>query len=190
MRSLGKGVMPATTQVKVLSPEITPCRTGSRVSYPGSQYRYAHHGECVSGVPGSKSVAGERTVCIGTWENRSAPYGSPREAEKAGRGYGAVVVGLTRIRGVGRVTPAEGTSPLEGVSVLTQRDKHLSMPDTEAGKTLSKLSLISSHACGKYGLQFTCLTHLLNAEFMRDCYNSLNRNKAVGIDGNTSSPVW
>jgi hypothetical protein len=135
-------------------------------------------------------VAGERTVCIGTWENRSAPYGSPREAEKAGRGYGAVVVGLTRIRGVGRVTPAEGTSPLEGVSVLTQRDKHLSMPDTEAGKTLSKLSLISSHACGKYGLQFTCLTHLLNAEFMRDCYNSLNRNKAVGIDGNTSSPVW
>ena len=107
MRSLGKGVTSATTQVKVLSPEITPCRTGSRVSCPGSQYRDARHGECVSGVPGSKSVAGERTVCIGTWENRSAPYRSPREAEKAGRGYGAVVVGPARSREVGRVTPAE-----------------------------------------------------------------------------------
>ena len=123
MRSLGKGVTSATTQVKVLSPEITPCRTGSRVSFPGSQYRYVRHGECVSGVPGSKSVAGERTVCIGTWENRGAPYRSPREAEKAGRGYGAVVVGLTRIRGVGGVMPVESMSSLEGVSVLTQREE-------------------------------------------------------------------
>jgi len=123
MRSLGKGVKSATTQVKVLSPEILLCRTGSKVSFPGSQYRYARLGECAIGVPGSKSVAGERMVCIGTWENRGAPYGSPREAEKAGRGYGAVVVGLTRIRGVGRVIPVEGTSPLEGVSVLTQREE-------------------------------------------------------------------
>jgi hypothetical protein len=123
MRSLGRGVTSATTQVKVLSPEITPCCIGSRVSWSGNQYRYARHGECVTGVPGSKSVAGGRTVCIGTWENRGAPYGSPREAEKAGRGYGAVVVGLTRTRGVGMVTPAEGMSPLEGVSVLTQREE-------------------------------------------------------------------
>jgi hypothetical protein len=123
MRSLGKGVTSATTQVKVLSPEITPCCIGSRVSFSGSQYRFARHGECVIGVPGSKSVAGERTVCIGTWENRSAPYRSPREAEKAGRGYGAVVVGLTRSRGVDRVMPVEDRNPLEGVSVLTQREE-------------------------------------------------------------------
>ena len=75
-------------------------------------------------MPGSKSVAGERMVCIGTWENRGAPYRSPREAEKAGRGYGAVVVGLTRNRGVGRVMPVEGRSPLEGGSVLTQREEY------------------------------------------------------------------
>jgi hypothetical protein len=123
MRSLGKGVTSATTQVKVLSPEITSRCTGSRVSFSGSQYRFARHGECGIGVPGSKSVAGGRTVCIGTWENRSAPYRSPREAEKAGRGYGAVVVGLTRSRGVGRVMPVEDRNPLEGVSVLTQREE-------------------------------------------------------------------
>lgn len=98
MRSLGKGVTSATTQVKVLSPEISFCRIGSRISCSGSQYRYARHGERGTGVPGSKSVVGGRTVYIGTWENRGAPYRSPREAEKAGRGYGAVVVGLTRIR--------------------------------------------------------------------------------------------
>lgn len=121
MRSLGKGVTSATMRKREgVEPRNSPCCTGSRVSFSGSQYWYARHGECATGVPGSKSVAGGRTVCIGTWESRGAPYRSPREAEKAGRGYGAVVVGLTRNRGVGRVMPAEGKSLLEGVSVLTQ----------------------------------------------------------------------
>lgn len=122
MRSLGKGVTSATMRKREgVEPRNYPCRTGSRVSYPGSQNRYARNGECVTDVPGSKSVAGKRMVCIGTWENRGAPYRSPREAEKAGRGYGAVVVGLTHNRGVDRVMPVEDRSPLEGVSVLTQR---------------------------------------------------------------------
>jgi group II intron reverse transcriptase/maturase len=56
------------------------------------------------------------------------------------------------------------------------------MPNTEIGKTWAKLSLISGHARRDHGFQFTSLIHLLNVEFMRDCYNSLNRNKAVGID--------
>jgi hypothetical protein len=121
MRSLGKGVTSATMRKrKGVEPRNYPCCTGSRVSFSGSQNRYVRHGEYVIGVPGSESVAGERTVYIGTWESRGAPCRSPREAEKAGRGYGAVVVGLTRNRGVGRVMPVEGRSPLEGVSVLTQ----------------------------------------------------------------------
>ena len=64
MRSLGKGVMSATTQVKVLSPEIIPCCIGPRVTFLGSQYRYARNGECILDVPGSESVAGKRTVYI------------------------------------------------------------------------------------------------------------------------------
>jgi group II intron reverse transcriptase/maturase len=56
------------------------------------------------------------------------------------------------------------------------------MPDTETGKTWAKLSLISGHASRDHGFQFTSLIHLLNVEFMRDCYKSLNRNRAVGID--------
>ena len=122
MRSHGEGVRSATTQVKVLSPEILLVALGQGFHILEASTGARAKGERVSGVPGSKSVAGERTVCIGTWENRGAPYGSPREAEKAGRGYGAVVVGLTRIRGVGGVMPVEGGSPLEGVGSLTQRD--------------------------------------------------------------------
>jgi len=53
---------------------------------------------------------------------------------------------------------------------------------TDIGKTWEKLSLISGHAQRDPKFQFTSLAHLLNEEYLRDCYNSLNRNKAVGID--------
>lgn len=123
MRSLGKGAMSATMRKREgVEPRNHPCCTGSRVSCPGSQNRYARDGECGTGVPGSKSVAGERTVCIGTWENRSVPFGSRQGAEEVTRRYGDPVVGPTYIRGVGGVMPVEGGSSLEGVGSLTQRD--------------------------------------------------------------------
>ena len=56
------------------------------------------------------------------------------------------------------------------------------MPYTDIGNTWHKLSLISGHAQRDPDFQFTSLAHLLNVEYLRDCYKSLNRNKAVGID--------
>lgn len=56
------------------------------------------------------------------------------------------------------------------------------MPYTDIGETWQKLSLISGHARRDPNFQFTSLAHLLNVEYLRDCYRSLNRNKAVGID--------
>jgi RNA-directed DNA polymerase len=53
---------------------------------------------------------------------------------------------------------------------------------TDIGETWQKLSLISGHARRDPDFQFTSLAHLLNVDYLRDCYNSLNRNKAVGID--------
>lgn len=53
---------------------------------------------------------------------------------------------------------------------------------TEIGKTWTKLSLITGHARRDPAFQFTSLAHLLDAEYLRDCYHSLNRNKAVGVD--------
>ena len=76
MRSLGKGVMSATTQVKVLSPEIVLIALGQGFHFLEASIGGHVKGECLFGVPGSESVAGKRTVYIGTWENRSVPKGS------------------------------------------------------------------------------------------------------------------
>jgi group II intron reverse transcriptase/maturase len=57
------------------------------------------------------------------------------------------------------------------------------IPNTEAETdTFFKLSLISSRAERDKKAKFTSLAHLLNKPFLLDCYNSLNKNKAVGID--------
>jgi hypothetical protein len=122
MRSPGKGVgQPQCESVKVLSPEILLVAVGQ--GFHGLEASIGMHvkGECISDVPGSESVAGKRTVNIGTWENRSGPYGSCQGAEKATRRYGVSVVGLTHSRGVAGVMPGGTSSPLEGVSGLTQR---------------------------------------------------------------------
>ena len=121
MRSLGKGVMSATTQVKVLSPEIFLVALGQGFHFLEASIGMHAKGECVSDVSGSKSVAGERTVYVGTWENRSVPNGSCQGAEKAMRRYGVSVVGLIHSRGVAGVMPGGAKSSLEGVSGLTQR---------------------------------------------------------------------
>ena len=122
MRSHGEGVLSATTQVKVLSPEILLVALGQGFHILEASTGARAKGERETSVPGSKSVAGERTVYIGTWENRGVPFGSRQGAGKVTRRYGVPVVGPTHNRGVGGVMPVEGGSPLEGVGRLTQRD--------------------------------------------------------------------
>ena len=68
MRSHGKGSLSAATQVKVLSPEITRIALGQGFHILETNIRTHVKGESVTDVPGSKSVAGKRTVYIGTWE--------------------------------------------------------------------------------------------------------------------------
>jgi len=87
-------------------------RTGPRVSFPGSQNRDMRSRRGCRGVPGSESMAGHRTVHIGTWESHAVPHGSSRQAEEARRGYGGMAVGPTHSRGVAGVMP--GASPPPG----------------------------------------------------------------------------
>jgi len=56
------------------------------------------------------------------------------------------------------------------------------MSNTELNKTLEKLSSISLCAKGDATFKFTSLAHHLNVAFLKDCYNHLDRNKAVGVD--------
>ncbi len=104
--------------VKVCSPEIANIARGQGIHSLEASIATCVKGECVSGVPGSKSVAGNLTVRIGTWENHIVPNGSFQQAEEARRKYGGMAVGLTHIRGVVGVMPGEPRKfgALEGVS--------------------------------------------------------------------------
>jgi hypothetical protein len=125
IRSQREGGLSATTQVKVLSPEIFVIARGQGFHILEASNAVCVKGEHNSSVPGSESVAGRPTVHIGTWESRIAPERSFQQAQKARRKYGGTAVGLTHSRGVGGVMPAEFREPeaLEGVSSRTQRDE-------------------------------------------------------------------
>ncbi|MDQ7061862.1 MAG: group II intron reverse transcriptase/maturase [Sulfurimonas sp.] len=56
------------------------------------------------------------------------------------------------------------------------------MSNSELNNTLYKLSSLSKCAKENKTFQFESLAHHLNVEFLKDCYNNLARNKAVGID--------
>jgi len=56
------------------------------------------------------------------------------------------------------------------------------MSNTKLKNTWTKLSSISTCAKNDKTFEFTSLAHLLNVSFLKDCYNNLDRNKAVGID--------
>jgi len=128
MQNQREGDLSATTQVKVLSPEIFIVAQGQRFGYLEASNAACDKGEHVSSVPGSKSVAGKSIVHIRTWEGRIAPDRSFQQAQEARRKYGDTAVGLTHSRGVGGVMAAEFREPgtLEGVSGRTQRDEEAS----------------------------------------------------------------
>ena len=50
---------------------------------------------------------------------------------------------------------------------------------------LTKLALISKRARREPQFQFTSIAHLLDKEFLAECYNWLGRDRAIGIDGVT-----
>ena len=56
------------------------------------------------------------------------------------------------------------------------------MTNTKLSKTWEKLSAIATCAKGDKTFEFTSLAHLLDVNFLKDCYYDLARNKAVGID--------
>ena len=72
MWSQREGGLSAITQVKVSSPEIVNIALGQGFHFLEASTAARASGECVSGVPGSKSVEGNSTVHIGTWESGAA----------------------------------------------------------------------------------------------------------------------
>ena len=114
MRSQRDGGLSAITQVKVLSPEITIVALGQGFHVLEASIAACVKGEHVSDVPGSKSMAGNLTVYVGTWESHVAPNGSFQQAEEARRKYGGMAVGPAHSRGVAGVMPGGACGSLEG----------------------------------------------------------------------------
>ena len=124
MQSSRKGEWSAITKVKVLSPEICLIvALGQGFLYPEASITTHDIGECVSDMPGSKSIAGHSMVHNGTWESHTVLKRSPQQAEEARRWYGSVAVGPTHIRGVAEVMFGGACSSLEGVGSMLQRGK-------------------------------------------------------------------
>ena len=123
MQSSRKGEWSAITKVKVLSPEIClNVALGQEVLHSEASIAAHDIGECVSGVPGSKSIAGHSTVHNGTWESHIVPNSeASNKSKRRRRKYGDMAVGLTRSRGVNGVMLIESKEfgTLEGVSSKT-----------------------------------------------------------------------
>jgi len=161
MRSHGKGSLSATTQVKVLSPEIVFVALGQGFHILEANIGMHVNGECMFDMPGSESVAGKRTVYVGTWENRIAPKGSDHEAEEVTRTSGVSVVGLTHSRGVGRVMPvASYFSRHSKGSALIRRDDLGHSPISELEITVSTLQRLIPDL----GTRYVAIVESINEE--------------------------
>jgi len=166
MRSLGKGVcQPQCESVKVLSPEIFLVALGQGFHFLEASIGVHAKGECIVDVPGSESVAGKRTVYVGTWENRIAPNGSCQGAEKATRRYGVSVVGLTHSRGVGRVMPVESRCMRHSKgSALIRKDEVGHSPITELEITIETVQRLISEIAMRHSMFLAAIEVSINEE--------------------------
>lgn len=98
---------------------------GQGLLYPEASIAAHDIVECVSGMPGSKSMAGHSMVHNGTWESHAVLERSLQQVEEARRRYGGVAVGPTHIRGVAEIMFGESRyiGALEGVGSMLQRGK-------------------------------------------------------------------
>ena len=116
MQSSRKGEWSAVTKVKVFSPEICLIALGQGLLHLEASIAAHDSGECVSGVPGSQTIAGHSTVHSGTRESHIVPKEASNESKRRRRKYGGMAVGPGHIRGVDGVMPIESheSGTLEG----------------------------------------------------------------------------
>jgi len=112
-----EGRLSTITKVKVSSPEMRVIALGEGLIVPEASIAACANGECDSNVPGSKSMVGNRIVCIGTWESHiAAKLEASNKLKRRRREYGGMAVGLPHIRGVDGVMAIESPCSLEGGS--------------------------------------------------------------------------
>ena len=116
MQSSRKGEWPAITKVKVFSPEICLIALGQGLLHSEASIAAHDNGECVSGVPGSQTIAGHSTVHSGTRDSHTVPKEASNESKRRRREYGGMAVGPGHIRVTDGVMPIQSreSGTLEG----------------------------------------------------------------------------
>lgn len=179
MSSHRKGDLSAAAKAEGLSPEITIVARGQALHFAetGNGTR-DNNGERVYGVPGSETVAGKSTAVSELGRSvQLSVKGNRVEAEKATKRDGWTEVGS--------VHSSMRETHIEGADTRASRERKGTMPNAEFGTTQAKLALVTNHAERDARFRFTSLHHLLNKDFLRGCFNHLDKRKAVGIDGIT-----
>ncbi len=123
MWSQKDGRLSTITKVKVLSPETIQLHWARGYIFYEASIAACVKGECISNMPGSEAMVGNRIVCTGTWESHITPCKASNEQKMRRRKYGDMAVGLIHIRGVDGVMPIESPSSLKGISGKMQRDE-------------------------------------------------------------------
>jgi hypothetical protein len=125
MQSSRKGEWSAVTKVKVFSPEICLIVSGQELLHSEASTAAHDKGECVSGVPGSQTIAGHSTVHSGTRESHTVPKEASDESKRRRRKYGGMAVGPGHIRVTDGVMPIQSheSGTLEGPGSKMQRDE-------------------------------------------------------------------
>ena len=121
MRSPGKGVMSATTLVKVLSPEMFLVALGQGFHFLEASIGMHVKGECISTCRGLSPWRANELFILELGRTEAFRMEAAKEAEEVTKQYGVSVVGLTHSRGVAGVMPGGACCPLEGVSGITSR---------------------------------------------------------------------
>jgi len=109
-----------------IEPRNSPCCTGPRVSWSGSQQRDVRYGEC--GAPCRGRSPWQVIQWFASELGRALPFPkeASNEAEEVRRRYDGRAVGPTRSRGVVGAMPGAGCGPLEGVgSRVTRTEEHV-----------------------------------------------------------------
>ena len=98
------------------SPEICLVALGQGLLHSEASIAAHVNGECVSGVPGSQTIAGHSTVHSGTRERHAVPKEASNESKRRRRKYGGMPVGPGHIRGTDGVMPIQSRTfgTLEG----------------------------------------------------------------------------
>jgi len=116
MQSSRKGEWSAITKVKIISPEICLIALGQGLHHLEASIAAHDNGECVSGVPGSQTIAGHSTVHSGTRDSHTVPKEASNESKRRRREYGGMAVGPGHIRVTDGVMPIQSreSGTLEG----------------------------------------------------------------------------